>query len=268
MMLEPIDFENVDSFTYKNSVFIEGNLPAYLDDLESYFRKEAYNHDELMKFYDRQIKQLDRDVKSDLGFNFIENKYGTPIKVNKENFKYAKVWLSKKAEYSKKMNKAQRINAGKILNVIEDGLPLESMDLTNYSYEDHVIRIGHSNDGKEYVRIRVFGNGIKDYGESFAKHANNYSDLRADVRIEPGVNEKMHPISHFLDNNKLRISKLRVKTPRFEINKVRNGIRYVIEIDSANKEMLQNIGERSMKPSSLRYNSRSWSMVFQTTIRK
>ena len=152
-----------------------------------------------------------------------------------------------------------QINQGKVLDITDDNFSIESLNLTNFSYNDHVTRIcQESCDGREVIKIRVFGDNDLKKGESFARHASRHEGIRANMKFESNAGEKLMPISDFLKNNKLRRSKLKVRDYPIDITLNDNGITYTIEIDEAGKEMLELF--RGLQSSDwLRYGSSTWS---------
>lgn len=256
-----------DHFQYINTVFVFGDLNAYVKELEEYFRSSQSDLDDGLRYRTRKLEQLTKDVERMQKNEFLArvwdtHDYGCPFSVSEDNWEEAKDWLEDRGNYVRKICRLQRINQGKLMEVIHDEDQIDSLDLTNLAYNDHVIRIQYAltqdfpfrEDGTETIRMRVYSTDPRtDMAESFARKVNYTDNVKAMVIPEEKVDEL--PSLESLMKPKTRRSTLRVRMPVFELDQ----LTYSCTLSNAEMEMLKILGQCFQSPDSLYYASPTWS---------
>jgi len=238
--------ESIGDYEYKETVFVFGDLTKYVTDLELYFRTNLGKCEEVINFLQRGLDGLNQRIEwyeRDGSWVYWDrnNCYGYGI-VEETNYIQVQESLEEKRNFNKKLLAAQKINHGKLMNILFDGQELASLNLTNYAYPNHVVRIEYLEDLQESIRMRVFfdeSSGFyKNIAGAFANHANSSEGLYAECTIEDNVDEEILPLELIEFSGKLRRSKLRVKDPVFEVNLGRGKITYSYQFSKAELEML------------------------------
>jgi hypothetical protein len=261
------DFENIEPYRYQETVFVTGDLPTYLDDLERYFRGSARDLQESTAHQERRLRDLNRVIESHerrgIGFLALNGiyDYGYPDRIDKNNYRQAREWCERRLRLVEKLHRVQRVNHGRLMGIIEDGERLEELDLTNYANIDSIVRIAYDDSyGDGSIRMRIFfdaSDGFKYYGQGFADHANGFDGVDAICEVEDHVTDDLPTLDTSLENGRIRRSRLRVSAPAFEVNHEDDEIVYSIELSEAEREMLRHFP--SSKPELIRYGSRMWS---------
>jgi hypothetical protein len=280
---EAVQESAVAKFCYHLTVLIRGDLPKYVADLESYFRKSVSEAEGVVANCGRGIEDLGRSIEYGTGegasyFYWNGDRYGINEEVHKGNCHEVLEHLKQKRVQYAKQHKVQRINHGKVLSILLDGQPLTTLDLTNHWYKDHVVRIQYVQDT---IRTRVYiaenadwwfrrnmYDGPDDYqnydidrsrAAAFAQHANNIEGVRAEVVREKDVDEKFPSLDDIITSSEIRRSGLRVEHPAFEFKQRGRSIRYSCRLAKAELEMLALFGDSCRRPEWLCYDSNSWS---------
>ncbi|MBN2043101.1 MAG: hypothetical protein JW754_04830 [Candidatus Aenigmarchaeota archaeon] len=263
------DPEKFDSYQYRDTVFVTGNLNLYLNDLEYYFRNSAQELEDSERHCLKHLRHLRRDIEMQKkGYGFfpgIKDNYGCPFPIDENNYNDGFEWLEKMLRFRKNQYRSQRINQGKILRVTEDGDQINSLEVTNFGHRNLIVRMAFD---PEYsggsIRMRVFEN-TGNYGymcgsESFAEHASFLDGLNGIVETEKIEGTCLIPgLSDYLANNRIRRSRLRLKRPAFETIDIGDSIAYSIHFQDAHSEMVKICGDASRKPVWLKYDSKTWS---------
>jgi hypothetical protein len=257
--------DDVGSYVYLETVFVSGDLKKYLGDLENYFRRSARDMEESVGTVKRKLASLDQDIAIYEEFHHrLDDDYGCPFHVNETNYQRAREWLTGKIGNLRKMRLAQRMNQGRVLGVVEDGLSLNKLDLTNYAYDGNVVRISYDPSSRS-IRMRIFSSDGRSPGEGFAIHARNHEGIEAECATENGVGEEILPLDAFLEKGKLRRSGHIVK-PNFKIVcRDDEDLVYSVQLSDPYLTMLDMIGVPSSRDSPMksyqgvRYGNSLWS---------
>jgi hypothetical protein len=260
-------------FEYIETVFVLGELMPYVSDLERYFRDSSSEIASAVDSKQRKINGLKDAIEryekdKDKYHFFFFDRRDIHFEVTENNYKKVLQELERQEDFIKKASKVQRINHGKLMSILEDGADLESLELTNYAYYNHVVHIQYDTvpdeEGEEgFIRMRVFFNGDnyyhQEYGRSFAGHANHFEGVEAVVKRELGIDDADFPtLDEILSSGKPRRSKLRVNDPVFKIRTKGDEIEYSTTLTEAEVEMLRHC-RGWCRPDHLYYGSGMWS---------
>ncbi|TKJ17148.1 hypothetical protein CEE44_01265 [Candidatus Woesearchaeota archaeon B3_Woes] len=235
-------------YQYQETVFVYGDLEAYLKSLEMYFRESIGNIDESISNINRNLETLTRDIEfhetKDWPFMWRPDMFRLPFEVDENNYHEAKEWFEKYIEYTLELSTSQKINRGRIIEILDGREDINLLNLTNYGYPDHITRIQFSDSDREIIRMRIFfdenawDSYNKDRTHSFARGACCIKGVGAEVVDEEGISEKIPPLDLFIENNEIRRSRLRVKSPVFTVTQEGDQIKYSVQLSAAEIEML------------------------------
>ncbi|MBW2990574.1 hypothetical protein KY348_02605 [Candidatus Woesearchaeota archaeon] len=261
---------DINDYKYTDTVFVLGNLMSYVEDLERYFRGSAYQYDYGTEFFQRGLDSLIKSIDSHKkysAFFWDGNGYDCPFYVDEKNYEQGLEFMKDRMSTIKKIARAQRVNQSNLMRILYDGKSLDSLDLTNYAYPNHIVRITHAvyqqpdKQSQESIRMRVFFNINAGFhtgkAESFADRANHFEGVEAKCVEENDVDESI-PSLDSVAGGRIRRSRLQIKNPVFKVVKEESKITYSIQLSDAEVEMLK-LCNGFHRPQTLITDSNLWS---------
>lgn len=254
---------DVTSFEYKETAFVTGNLMTYVEDLENYFRRSVKDLETWLRDSKRKEDSLFKSIETykSTGHFFLEHNIRFPFPVDKNNYDDALDYVKEYIEFDKNFLKAQKVNLGRLVGILEDGSDINSLELVNYAHTDQIVHIKTVDDR---IRMRVYFDRNSEYNyknqaRHYANHASAFKGVSAFCTVENDVGFKFSTIDD-LASSKLRQSKLKVVEPEFDISRSNGNITYLLKLGKGDIEMLKLLnGQGWRRPEWLHNDSRVFS---------
>jgi len=247
--------ENVEDYSYRETVLVHDPKRDYVKSLEGYFRTDSGVRSVIMEGTRTSLVSLKSAIKRyEKSGHFFWSDRHIDVVITKDNYEPGLEWLEAKLELEGCLDRAQKINHGRIREVLLGRGELEDLDLTNYGHRNHIVRIGYSDEG--HIRMRVFysDSGCRDLDpwrprgrgdkvSAFAEDANWIRGVEARVIDEGDVDEDIPTLSSFVKNKASR-SRLRVKPPEIDLHQEEDKMVYSFDLSEAEMRMLEILGKQ------------------------
>jgi len=260
---------------YLTTVYVEGNLQAYIEDMEAYFRDSLKSKEETRDVMNTGLEKLAADEKCsqeehDLNywdiFGDSYERYGVHFEVDATNIQQVRGWMTMKRDNAAGLARAQKINHSRLLDIMHGSSPLTALNLTNYAYENQILRAEYAflppgSTAVDAIRIRIFSHGMlrRHRPEGFVDWAIQLPNVMARIWTEDDVHEHLPTLDDFVAGGGVRRSRLVVHQPKYEIEQQEAALKYSIFLGEAEIEMLKMVSNSLCDLGSISYGSATWS---------